>query len=144
MIELGDKKAGILKPQQIAEKKLRLMAEKTVVMGKISLAAKVYDQNQTGVFEFLSNAARENDIKFESLIPNQSEGKGEIREIGFQIETRASFHKMGSFLNNIETGILNVRAESIELASEHPYSAELDVTLAGRAFVFPGSITHAK
>ena len=144
IIETSEKKEGILAPEEIAERRLKLLAEKWAVTGRLSLAAKLYDQNVTGVFEFLSNAAKDNGIKFRSLVPSQSDDKGEIRQIGFKIVTRAGFHQMGAFLNRIETGELNVRVETIELVSNNPFSSSLTVTLAGKALVSPSSEGHAK
>ena len=144
MMETSEKQVGVLKPEEIAEKKLKLLAEESVVTGKLSLAAKLYDQNETGVFEFLSSAAKDNGIMFRSLVPSQSDDKGDIRQIGFKVETRAGFHQMGSFLNRIETGACALKVEAIQLTSENPYSSSLTITLVGIAFVSPSSGRHAK
>ena len=142
--ELRAKEVAILEPDQIAQKKLRLVAEKTAVLGRISLASKVYDQNETGVFEFLSAAAKESNMRFESLIPAESESNGEFRQIGFRITTRAGFHRIGKFVNQVEMGILNVRLERIELTADDPYSAQLEVNVGGSAYVFPRLKAYAK
>jgi len=51
---------------------------------------------------------------------------------------------MGTFLNRIETGALNVSVETIELVRDSPHSSGLTVTVVGNAIVSPSSGSYAK
>jgi hypothetical protein len=72
-----------LNPEKLAQKKMELRARHQELMTALVHSSGSYDQSRTGVLEYLNSSARQAGVKFESLVPTESESAGQMREIGF-------------------------------------------------------------
>ncbi len=97
-----------------------------------------YDQNQTGVIEYLNACARESGIKFESLVPTESESASQLRESGFKIGLNADFHHIGKFINTVENGAMNARIRKIDMQSRSKSGTPVSATIEGDVTILPG------
>ena len=117
-----------------AAKKQDLLARKKFLAASLASGDTRYEENQTGVFAFLSVSAQKAGVRFESLFPLAAPVTGQMKEISFKITFSADFHHVGSFINRIETGPVVVRLKRLEIASHSVTARELEVSAEGAAY----------
>jgi len=135
--ELVTRRQIALNPEQLAVEKSDLEARKKILAASLVRGVTHYDENQTGVFAFLSASAQKVGVRFESLFPLAAPVTGQLKEIGFKIIFSADFHHVGSFVNLIETGSVLVRLKKLEIGSHSATARELEVSAEGAAYQLP-------
>jgi Tfp pilus assembly protein PilO len=130
---LRQKESTVFEPDQMVEKKTSLLQRKTRLARIMTKDSKRFDQNQTGVFEFLTTVAQQSGVALESLVPVVSKSKGELREIGFKVKARASYHKIGGFINELESGPFGISMQKVDL--ERGKDATVGASIEGIAYV---------
>jgi len=132
--EAVKKEDGFLSPEKLAEEKLNLLRKRQSLMSSLSKEDGQFEQNQTGVIEYLNSCARNSHIQFLSLIPSESSSNDLVKEIGFKVTSLGRYHKIGRLVNLIENGSLLVRMKKVEL-SEEMNSPNLTVAMEGTAYI---------
>ncbi|MGD0339100.1 MAG: type 4a pilus biogenesis protein PilO [Bacteroidota bacterium] len=126
-----------LNPEKLAMKKMELRARRQQLMTALTRNSGNYDQSETGVFEYLNSCAHEASVKFESLVPAESESTSQLREIGFKIGISNDFHHVGTFVNTIENGTLSARIRKIEIQSRSKSGSPVSATIEGSVSILP-------
>jgi len=145
--ELTQRQQTVLNPEELAEKKLRLAERKKSLTSLLTRDSGTFEQSQTGVFEFLNASARKTGVRFESLVPAETESSGEIQEIGFKLSMTSSFHRIGAFVNEVESGAMTVRLQRLDMANRTRARQEeaerttgkspLEASLEGVSYIYP-------
>lgn len=115
-----------------------LQRKKTLLVAVVDKSGR-YEQTETGLFEFLSEQGQSAGIRYGSLVPEESEPKGELTEVGFNIEFSSDFHRMGKWLNSLESGPIPTHISMVRISSENALSDKLNATVKGRAHIFHGA-----
>ena len=61
----------------------------------------------------------------------------EVSEIGFKMNFMSDYHRVGAFLNAIETGQILVRVKKIDLTLRSVSGFTLQTDLEGVAYILP-------
>src|SRR5437879_5604097 len=83
--DLVTRRQNALNPEQLVVKKHDLEARKKVLASSLASGVTHYEENQTGVFTFLSASAQNTGVRFESLFPVASPGRGQMKQIGCKL-----------------------------------------------------------
>jgi Tfp pilus assembly protein PilO len=134
---LEAKEQSMLKPEALAEKRVNLISRKRALTLIVTKGAGTYEQNETGVFEYLNASAKKTDVRFESLVPIDAQTNGQIKEVGFKLNFSTQYHHAGAFLNTVETGAMLVRMRQIEIALHSVSSSTVEVNAEGIAYIVP-------
>jgi Tfp pilus assembly protein PilO len=137
-MDYSQKKETVLNPEKLQEKKLSLLQMKQSLTSVLTKDGRKYEQNQTGVIEYLNDCAREAGIKYESLIPTENQSAGQIKEIGFKLTMLSRYNKVGKFLNTVENGALMICIKKLEINGKEGGLTPLYVIIQGVAYIFPG------
>ena len=138
-VRLQQKELVNLSPEAISEKRISLLLKKRSLASVVTKESGEFDQNQTGVFEFLIRCAMDAGIRFESLTPLEPDSSGQIREVGFKLTVSSSYARVAAFLAKIENGRVAVRMKKLGLASKSAGSPPLQATAEGTAYILPGN-----
>ena len=138
--ELKQKEETMLSPEQLADKKMSLIAKKRTLAAAVTKDADTFEQSQTGVFEFLNSCAKSAGVRYQSLVPAESQSSSQIKEVGFKINFFTSYHRVGLLLNLVETGAMPMHMKKLELTSETKESPTLQVSMEGVAFIVPQTL----
>jgi Tfp pilus assembly protein PilO len=126
-----------LNPEKLAQKKMELRARHQELMAALVRSSGSYDQSRTGVLEYLNASARQAGVKFESLVPSESESAGQMLEIGFKIGINSGFHRIGTFINTIEKGTMCARIRKIEVQSRSESGSNVNAMIEGSVTILP-------
>ncbi len=127
-------------PEKLHAKAVELRARETTLASMLTSDSSVFEQSRTGVIELLNATARHSGVVFESFSPVESEGSGQIQEVGFKLHFGAELHKVGRFLSELESGALMVRIRSLELSRSPRNKLELSAALEGAAYIIPRKV----
>jgi Tfp pilus assembly protein PilO len=133
--EYRAKQIMILDPQALAEKKLALMKVRKTLTSSIVRNSSRYEQNQSGVIEYLNGCARESGFSFASFVPITIESTGQIEEIGFKLKMIVPYHLFGKFVNTVEKGEMIARIKAFTIKKVQSTSPQLDISCEGSVFV---------
>jgi hypothetical protein len=138
--ELQLREKAFLDPGQLAEKKLRLLEKKAMLMETLGKGKGNLEQNQTGVYEYLSTCASKHHIRFESLVPIEGAASGRLQEIGFTIHFTNDYLSSGAFINTIESGDFIARVTKVEIVSPQATGTMPNVAIEGTVYVYAGGL----
>ena len=130
--ELQAKELKILTPEELAQKKADLVLQRAKLIRAMTEGNQSVERNQLGVVKFLNKSAREASVKFQSLTPLEDVSAGQMKTMGFRLDMITQYHRVGSFVNRIESGPLPVQVLKINLEKEKAGSSNLLVTIEGR------------
>ena len=133
---LDQKEQTILDPVALAKKKMNLFAKKKQLASEVTKGEGQYEQSETGVFEYLNANAKAASIRFESLAPIEPQTNEEVKEIGFKLRFASDYHRIGAFLNSIESGEMLSEIKRIDITSKAATSSVLQVNVEGVTRVF--------
>lgn len=132
--ELERKRLAVLDPEQMVERKVMLVRRKMLLAEGISSNLGTYEQNQTGVFEFLTVTAQNAGISLESLVPAVSESRT-LREVAFKLRAQSGFHNAARFVNMIENGPFSISLRKLEISNENQPRPFVATSIDGIAFI---------
>jgi Tfp pilus assembly protein PilO len=133
--ELRLKEAEYLNPDQLDVKTMSLTARKAKVLALVGKGDKRYDQSQAGVIEFLTANAKKAGVRIESVVPNESRTEKDLKTIEFKMELSATYHRIGSFLSEVESGLTVVRIHTLELLADPAGGPRVKAVIQGKAHV---------
>jgi hypothetical protein len=125
----------VLKPDELDKKKVELSVQKNLLSAKLTGGNRQYEQSQVGVVNFLDASAKGANILLCSLTPLESKTAAQMVEHGFRMEIIGTYHRLGTFINSLETGAIPIRVTKIEMTSQHPGSSIVTAMIEGKAFV---------
>ncbi len=112
---LGEKTSKVLSPEESEKRKLELRSELTTLRASLKVSSSGYDQSEAGLVELIGESATKQQIRIEALTPTKLEGGGGV---ALTIELLGSYHRIGSFLNNLENSPIALRLEKLEISRE--------------------------
>jgi len=132
-VELQEKKATLLTPEEFLLHKRELQIEKKELTMAVKKNYSTAQQNQGGLFEYLNSNAKQCNVLVRSIVPAEAKASGSAKEISFTMNLSAKYHDAGKYFNNIETGAIPVLILKSEMKSEPIGNSQLDITLVGKA-----------
>lgn len=133
--EMKEKESVVSNPPDLELKKKGLTAEKESLMGSLMQSDWTYDNSQMGVFEFLHSSAKRAGVRLGSLIPQESRSNNEFEEIGFKIQLVSDFHRIGQYVNALETRGMPVQMKRTALERNREGGRDLRLDLEGTALI---------
>jgi hypothetical protein len=132
---LKDREKQVLNQEELIQKKSDLTVQKKVLTAQITHGNKQYEQDQVGIVKFLQVSAKEANILMSSLTPLEVKAVAQMNEHSFKAEIVGTYHKLGAFINALETGAIPVRVVKVDASAQRPGSAVITAVLEGKAFV---------
>lgn len=130
---IKEKQAAILRPGEMAEKKLALLGEEKFLAASFHAGNDSYEQNQTGIFTFLTAKAMEAGIRIVSLIPSELPLQNQVKTIQFKLLCAGSYHEIAGFINRVETGSLTIAITRTSITGTPNQSGALMAEMEGEA-----------
>jgi len=131
-----DIQSKVLTPDELSTKKNELLARKKVLARFINSDATIYAQNSTGIFEFLTESVKRNNLRSESLVPVKDEATEEIIVVGFKLKCTGVFHDVGRLVNALETGPFSMQISKTKLVSDVRSKGNIHSEIEGKAMIF--------
>jgi Tfp pilus assembly protein PilO len=137
--DLAKKEQSLLGPAELSARKVLLQERKRSLTEKVAARSKVFEQTQAGLVKFLNAQARANGFCFESIAPKDLREAGQLKEISLTLDFQATYHKVGAFVNALETGPFPLGIDRADLIAREPGSSSLQVRLEGRVALPKGT-----
>lgn len=135
--DLTERENTIRSPEELSEQHLILTSTKKLLMAQATKGAGKYDQNEAGVFDYLSGHARDHKFRYSSLEPTDTKTAGEMQDLGFKVSFATDYVTLGKWLNDIESGGIAVKITKLDVVTENVLSQKLKIDVQGRAYFFP-------
>jgi hypothetical protein len=132
---LSEREKNILNPDELINKKMDLIAQRRILTTKITHGKGQFEQSQIGVIKLINMCAQESNIFMRSLTPLDSKTAGQMVEHNFRLEVVGTYHGLGAFINDLETGPIPVRIISLDETSQKVGSTATVAIIDGKAFV---------
>ncbi|HEX9657907.1 MAG TPA: hypothetical protein VGB89_13450 [Bacteroidota bacterium] len=126
----------LLTPDELSTKKNELLSRKNALAKFINSDAANYDQNPTGVFEFVTESVKHVNLRSESLVPVKHEATGEIIVVGFRVNCTGSFHDVGRLVNALEIGSFSIQILNVKIATDTHVKGKVHSEIEGKALIF--------
>lgn len=123
-----ERESQLSDPDELKLRRLELEAEKRHIEAQLR-QYKISGQSPSDFYAFVNDCASRNRVTLESILPN-SEASNE-HTVGFEFKIKASYHKLGAFINQLETGPYPLRINEVTMKSESPRRSALEVLLRG-------------
>ena len=133
--DLKEKESAIRSPEQLNLKRSDLIAKRDRLLSVYRQRSNRFEQSQAGVLEYLSTNAKANDILIQALTPVEVKSTDEMKEVPFKMNANSSYHKIGAFINAIETEGIPISIKRIDLSSETTKLSGLSVSIEGKAYI---------
>jgi Tfp pilus assembly protein PilO len=137
--DLAKKEQSLLSPAELSAKKMLLQQRQQMLTERVAARSKVFEQTQAGLVKFLNAEARANGFRFESIAPKDLREAGRLKEIGMTLDFQTTYHKVGAFVNALETGPFPLGIDRADLIAREPGSSSLQVRLEGRVALPKGT-----
>ncbi len=138
--ELSVKRARVLNPEEMALHKMELLAKKRILTAQMTRANEGFEQSQIGVVRLIQTRAKGKNILLRTLTPLEARPVGQMMELGFALDLLCSYHRLGDYVNSLETGPMPIKITKVEAISQQPGSAVLSVSIQGKAYILPKSV----
>lgn len=138
--EVSTKKESVLNPEVLSRRKMDLIARKRNFTAQIIKANEGYEQNQIGIIRLIQTKAKENNVLLRTLTPMETRTTGQMIELGFALDLLGSYHRLGSYINSLETGSIPIKIVKVEATNQQPGSTVLSVYIQGQAYILSKSI----
>lgn len=135
--KLRSRQSRITDTLKLTEKRVSLLAQKKQLASLIAKDDGGYEQSQTGVFNFLSRNASTLGVRLVTLTPIEPGSKGEITEAPFKATLSGDYHRIGRFVNAIETGPMRLRMQSLSLQPSQVSKYVVEGQLEGIVLINP-------
>jgi Tfp pilus assembly protein PilO len=138
--ELSTKKESVLNPEVLSRRKIDLLAKKRILTAQMTKANEGFEQSQIGLVRLIQIKAKENNIFLRTLTPTESRTTGQMIELGFALDLLGSYHRLGSYINSLETSPIPIKIVKVEAINQQPGSTVLSVYIQGKAYILSKSI----
>lgn len=139
-VDLDSRRSQLLAPEETLSRFERLRARRDSLVAAVLMHSGGFEQSQTGVFEFITAAAKQTGVTVRTLEPAR---KGadvgvDVNAVRFNVLLTDRFHTLGRFIYMIETGPLAMRVSKITMKLRKPDGMHLDAIVEGTAYLFAG------
>ncbi|MGB2869556.1 MAG: type 4a pilus biogenesis protein PilO [Bacteroidota bacterium] len=136
--DLTEKREAFVTPGELELKKSNLISRKRELTSGLLKEAKFEERSEVGVVGCLNRVSKEAGVQIRTLTPTEVKTSGASKEFGFKLELKGSYHRIGRFINRVETGPLATRIRKLEIILDESQSSTLAVNLEGTVSLFSG------
>ncbi len=114
---LKNRRGSLIDPAELPVEKSQLVAERSALSKEILKSQSRYRQSQVGVIQCVTDNARHHRVVLESFSPGREVRNGQFSKFHFSLDVRASFLRLGSFVNSIENAGIPIGIDHIKIVS---------------------------
>ena len=112
-----NRRESLIDPAELPVEKSRLLAERSALSKEILKSQSRYRQSQVGVIQCVTDNARHDRVVLESFSPGREVRNGQFSKFHFSLDVRATFVRLGAFVNNLENAGIPIGISKLKIVS---------------------------
>jgi hypothetical protein len=129
--DLEMKKETVSDPETLSDERSRLLAHQKKLKDLLHTQTGSFEPSGSGVLEFVNVSATKAQVKIESLVPQKPESRAHDQLLAFTLSCRGPVHKVGLFLNQLESGPFSLHVSKLEVTREGAGASSVKARIEG-------------